>query len=289
MWIFSLLTSSLGRMAVVALVCFLAGAVICWRWTHREAKTFSYTLPVVSIENGATISVEHGLLGKKRTVMISGISAPGLNDQLGPESQMNLKGLAGGSIRVESKDRPIGLLRAGAGTIVGEVFGDTGSDLGVAQLRAGLATCETGATKEQLAGQREAQKAKRGLWAKTDIGSHWWHFSSANQEKFPEAIDQPKERAMFFDLPTIGGWLLIAAAAFMLFCLVWHFVGAAVTAKAPAAGNAVTTAVDTSEQLMAYGALTVVRHSPAVEADPQAVQYCDYLRTVCTSWPPAKK
>ena len=62
-FLLSFLTSSLGRTVAIAAVCFLAGVIVCWRWTHREARTFSYTLPVASVENGATLSVQHGLVG----------------------------------------------------------------------------------------------------------------------------------------------------------------------------------------------------------------------------------
>ena len=204
-----------------------------------------------------------------------------MNDPLGTDSQKNLEGLAGKTVRIESHDRPIG-----SGTIVGTVFGDTGADLGLAQLRAGLATCETGATKDQLAAQKEAQKAKRGLWAKADAGSRWWHFSFGNSE-FPEPKklrSRSQESENMFDMQTLGNLVLILAAAIGLLWIVWHFAAASVTAKAPTVGAAVTAAIDTSEQIASYGALTLVRQTPAVASDPQAVQYCDYLRTVCTAW-----
>ena len=53
----------------------------------------------------------------------------------------------------------------------------------------------------------------------------------------------------------------------------------------PDPGAAVTAAVDTSEQIAAYGALTLIRYTPAVVNDENAVKSCDYLRTVCTAWP----
>lgn len=270
-------------MAIVAVLCFVAGAIVCWKWTHRESRLFSYTLPVVKVENGATLQVQHGLLGRRtRPVMIEGISAPGLNDHLGPESKENLQELAGATIRLTSTDRPIG-----AGLLVGTVWGDTGQDLGLAQLRAGLATCQTGATKDQFTAQKQAQTAKRGLWETTG-GSHWWHFSAPNSS-FPEPFDEEPEAEKMFDLQTVGNALLIGVAVIALVWILWAVLAAKVATKAPTTAAVVTGVVDTSEQLAAYAALTAVRHTPAVAADPKAVENCDYLRAVCTQWPAAKK
>jgi endonuclease YncB( thermonuclease family) len=274
-FVLSLLGSTLGRTAAIAAVCFVAGAIVCWRWTHREARTFSDSFHVTSVENGATIAVQAGVLGRRsRLVMLQGVTAPGLNDPLGRESQSNLAGLAGETVRVESHSRSVG-----AATIVGTCYGATNADLALAQLRAGLATCETAATKPQLAAQKEAQKARRGLWA-AGSGSHWWHFNLA-ATAFPEALPEEKETSVLnLDYGLI---LEIAVVAIVLLWIVWSLFGAAIVARVPTAA-AVGQVVDTSEQLACYAALTGIRHASCVANDPQAVQYCEYLRTVCTAW-----
>jgi len=265
----------------IAAACFLAGVIVCWRWTHREPRVFSYTLAVTSVENGATLAVQHGLLGRKtRLVMIEGLRAPGLNDPLGRESQDNLKSLAGGTIRVESEDRPIG-----TGTIVGKCFGDTGTDLGLAQLRAGLATCETAAKPEQLAAQKEAQRAKRGLWSKADAGSRWWHFSAGMKAaSIPEPNKTNEEKPSMFSLENIGNLLLIVVALIILAWIVAYFAGGYL--QKTAAGKAALSAIDTTAEVAAYAALTGVRYMPGVKSDPKAVESCEYLLTAVMKWPP---
>lgn len=273
--VLSLLTS---KATWVALACFgllLTGFVLCWRWDHRGPKSFSETFSVASVPNGATIQARAGIFGRAtRPVFIAGIAAPGLNDHLGPESRDNLAGLAGKTIRVESPER--GILGR---PLIGEVFGDAGADLGIAQLRAGLAKCETKATKDQIAAQREAQKAKRGLWESSG-GSHWWHFSVA-QAAFPDPkpLETETETPM---LETIGLWLEIAVALIVLFWIAAYFLSPYLSKSS--AGSAAVKAIDTSEQLAAYAALTLIRYTPAVAADPVAIGDCEYLRTVSTGW-----
>jgi endonuclease YncB( thermonuclease family) len=273
--ILSLVFSKVGLYAAIVLAIFVAGFALCWHLEHRTPETFSDTLSVASVANGATIQARAGLLGRaSRPVFLAGVSAPGLNDPLGPESRDNLASLAGDTIRIESETRPIG-----AKPLVGQCFGDTGADLAIAQLRAGLAICESGATKEQIAAQKQAQTAKRGLWASSG-GSHWWHFSVAQVGDFPEPRPLIPEEHSMFDFGLI---LEIAVLVIVALWIFWYFAGPAIAAKFSAA-TAVTTAVDTSEQLASYGALTVIRYTPCVAADPQAVTACEYLRTVCTAW-----
>jgi endonuclease YncB( thermonuclease family) len=274
--ILSLIFSKVGFYAAVVLAIFIAGVVLCWKWDHRgEGKTYTEVLTVASVANGATIEAKAGLLGRAtRPVFIAGIAAPGLNDPLGAASRDNLAGLAGETIRVQSETR--GILGK---PLVGQVFGDTGADLGIAQLRAGLAKCESQATKEQIAAQKEAQKAARGLW-ETSGGSHWWHFSVADGT-IPEPIPLVPES----DMPALDFGLIleIAVLAIATVWVFWYFFGAAITAKFSAA-TAVTSAVDTSEQLAAYAALTLIRYSSPVVDNPNAVASCESLRGVVTAW-----
>jgi endonuclease YncB( thermonuclease family) len=272
----SLVFSKAGFYAALVLAIFIAGVVLCWKWDHRhEGRTFSEVVSVASVANGATIEAKAGLLGRAtRPVFIAGIAAPGLNDPLGAESRDNLASLAGATIRVESETR--GILGQ---PLVGQVFGDAGADLGIAQLRAGLAKCESQATRDQVAAQKEAQKAGRGLWQTTG-GSHWWHFSVANHS-FPEPKPLvPETETPMFE--TIGLWLEILVAVIVLGWVVAYFAGNYLGKST--AGTAAVSAIDTSEQLAAYAALTAVRVMTPVSADPQAVTACEYLRGVVTAW-----
>ena len=274
----SLVFSKLGAIVGLALVCFVAGVVVCWRWTHRE-KIFSEMVTVASVANGATIEAKAGLLGRStRSIFLEGVAAPGLSDPLGPESQENLKRLAGDTVRVESSTRAIG-----ARPLVGTCFGSTGANLALAQLRAGLAKCETGATADQIAAQREAQRAGRGLWKQSAGGSHWWHFGIASPRSSP-LIPSPSNTM----LENVGLLIEFAVVAIVVICLLWTYVGSKLLAKWSGA-TTVSAIVDTTEQWAAYAALTEVRCVPAVEADPQAVTACEYLRGVVTTWPTSAK
>jgi hypothetical protein len=81
----------------------------------------------------------------------------------------------------------------------------------------------------------------------------------------------------------IGSLLETAALALMGVWVAWYFLGAWIVSKWPSA-SAMTTAVDTSEQLAAYAALTAIRFVPSVASDPTAVANCEYLRGVVTAW-----
>ena len=280
MWstLLSFAVSKLGLTLALVLAAFAAGAILTWRWCHRdEGKTYTESFTVASVANGATITARAGILGRStRPVYLAGIAAPGLNDPLGPQSRENLAGLAGPTIRVKSKER-IGLAKPIAGTC----YGSTGADLAVAQLRAGLAKCESQATAAQIAAQKEAQKAKRGLW-ETSGGSHWWHFGAA-ADKFPEPIPlEPEAKPM---IETVGLALMGLVVLVVLGWIIVYFAGSALNKTA--AGKAAVSVVDTTEQIAAYGALTAVRVMPPVAADPEAVKACEYLRTVVTAWPKA--
>jgi endonuclease YncB( thermonuclease family) len=281
--ILSLVFSKAGFYAALILAIFVAGVVVCWKWDHRgEGKTYSQVLTVASVANGATIEAKVGVLGRStRPVFLAGIAAPGLNDPLGPQSRDNLAALAGDTIRLESETR--GILGQ---PLVGQVFGDTGADLAIAQLRAGLVKCESQASKDEIAAQREAVKAQRGLWENTG-GSHWWNFSVA-ADAIPEPIPLvPEESSWMSFVNTIdfGVILEVAVLAIAAVWVFWYFFGAAITAKFAGAAT-VTSAVDTSEQLAAYAALTLIRYTPAVDTNPAAVSSCENLRSVVTAWKP---
>ena len=78
-------------------------------------------------------------------------------------------------------------------------------------------------------------------------------------------------------LAHFGLLIEILAVAVLALWVAWHFFGAKITAAWPKSAP-VTTAVDVSEQMAAYAALTAIRQVPDVAADPQAV----------TAWKPSK-
>jgi hypothetical protein len=81
---------------------------------------------------------------------------------------------------------------------------------------------------------------------------------------------------------TIGLCIEILVALVILGWIVAYFGSTYLSTSA--AGKTAVSAIDTSEQLAAYGALTAVRCMAPVSADPQAVTACEYLRGVVTAW-----
>jgi endonuclease YncB( thermonuclease family) len=274
----SFLFSKAGFYAAIALVIFVAGGVLVWKWDHRGGgKSYSSTQAVISAANGATLNVKDGLFGRStRPIFLAGISAPGLNDSMGTASRDNLASLAGDTVRLESTERPMG-----AKPLVGQVFGSTGKDLAIAQLQAGLATCETGATKAQQAAQKQAQAAKRGLWANSG-GSHWWNFSVASDGDFSD-LESPLSPAESSSMD-YGLLIEIVVGAIIALWVIWYFAGPAIQAKF-AATSVVTTAVNVSEQVTAYASLSAIRCMPVIASDPASVASCEQLCAKLMVWP----
>lgn len=50
------------------------------------------------------------------------------------------------------------------------------------------------------------------------------------------------------------------------------------------AGSVAVQVADTTQAWSAYTALSAIRFLDSVEADPKAVEACEYLRTVVTTW-----
>ncbi len=280
----SLIFSKVGLYAAAAVALLAAGCWLHWRWEHGSGpKLATQVLRVAGAANGATLNVRGGFAGRSTApAFVAGIAAPGLNDPLGPQSRDNLAALAGDTVRLVAPKQGLG----SRGVLVGQIFGDTGADLAVAQLRAGLAKCETGATKEQIAAESEARKARRGLWQTTG-GSSWFHFGPAAAD-FPEAIPLEPPGKNMLDYGLI---LEVAVLAIVAVWIFWYFCGAAISKQfSGAAGvtSAVTSAVDVTEEVTAYTALTGVRYMPNVAADPQAITACEYLLTAVMKWPASK-
>ena len=117
---------------------------------------------------------------KTRAVMIQGLTAPGLNDSLGPQSRDNLAGVAGKIVRVETTDRPIG-----TNTIVGTVFGDT-APIWVLRNNAGPGGRVRRRPVKTRLPRSASPEGQRGRWDDANAGSHWWHFNAA-ADSFPQA------------------------------------------------------------------------------------------------------
>ncbi len=278
--LFTFVASTVGKYAIFALVCFVAGGWVVWRLCHRVPRRAMETVEVTAALNGATLEGRAGLLGRKsRLVHLSGVSAPGTADLCGPESAANLWRISGTRVRVESTDNT----RLGRGDLVGTVFGESGQDLALAQLRAGFCACESHAQKTYLAAQAVAKAARAGIWRQKADGSHWWHFGVGCEAA--DLTDLPRKgNSSMFTLAHLGLALEILAAVVLMAWLVSYFFGAGIVAKFPAAAY-LGEAIDVSGQVAAYVALTGIRHVPIVSGNSQAVAACELLRGIVTQWP----
>ena len=149
------------------------------------------TQTVASVLNGGTIEAEAGVFGRKtRPVFLAGISAPGLNDPLGARVPRQ-PGQPGRQDGPRGKHRRPLLNRS----LVGQVFGDSGADLAIAQLRAGLATCETQATKDQVA--RRNRPRRQAVVSGKQAAVRTGGISPSRQPNFPNQLpwyQNPKRR-----------------------------------------------------------------------------------------------
>ena len=160
---------------VLILVAIIAVSVaVCFRACKppRPPRIVTRDYTVVAVPNGATITVQAGLLGRKTaTVTLQYVAAA--EGVYAEPSRQALETRAGKTIRVEDEKRR--LLSAeredsedleARGPIVGVVYGETGALLNLAQISDGWATCTEGAPKEYAAAEKAAKKAKVGMWAK---------------------------------------------------------------------------------------------------------------------------
>ena len=117
---------------------------------------------VVECPSGASVAYSVGRRERKRiTAQLAGIAAPAPSERLYGESKAALASAAGSQIwiEVEGKRRKATQLA---------VFGESGQELQVSQLAAGLAWLTDDAPPDDWkAAQAEAKKAKRGVWANT--------------------------------------------------------------------------------------------------------------------------
>jgi len=177
--------------AGLAVVGLLALAVIARNWSCRHGRTprplriHETQAEVDSVPNGATILVKAGVRGRRTSpVLLADVAAPASGEPLFEASRENLARLAGARIRRQTERR---FLAENEGPAQAEdgpsesrgpseaiVFGESGENLCVAQLCAGLGR-NRGTRPEWIAAEKEAQDAHRGLWAEPlgEEGS-WW-------------------------------------------------------------------------------------------------------------------
>jgi hypothetical protein len=84
------------------------------------------------------------------------------------------------------------------------------------------------------------------------------------------------------------GFADILVLAIVALLILW-FIFAAIKKWRPGSatggvGGTIGQVADTTQAWTAYAALTSIRYLDSVEADPKAVEACDYLRQVVTSW-----
>jgi endonuclease YncB( thermonuclease family) len=175
----------LGGLVVVAfglmLIYMIQGRMGCQtaRQQNREERREKRSkrekvCQLLRIDDGATLTVVWGLRDRgEKTVVIEGISIPSTQQSA---AKANLEKLtAGNQVRVHYEVHRLFAAEAGeeeledaelesSSPIVGAVYGDGGLNLGIEQLRAGLAKCQPDAAKELINAEREAKKAKKGIW-----------------------------------------------------------------------------------------------------------------------------
>ena len=159
----------LGRLLVALLVVLTAAGDV---YASAGRKTLAIVGEVTRVSDGDTIWVHADLLRYK--VRLDRIDAPESNQPYGKESAAHLKSLIfGREVRVEyeTTDR--------YGRILGIVFlGDT--DINLQMVRDGCAWHYSHFDKSPsyVAVEREAQSAKRGLWAAPNpVNPYQWRKS----------------------------------------------------------------------------------------------------------------
>ena len=173
--------------AALVVVGLLALAVIARNWScrhERPPRVRTFTADVDSVPNGASIVIKTGWRQRRTAaVALVDLAAPSEGDSLADDSRTNLARLAGSRIRIESSRAmregspepsecdsavdPEGMaldLGLSALDFQGVVYGESGENLCLAQLRAGLARNQ-GQRAEWIAAAKAAQEARQGIWA----------------------------------------------------------------------------------------------------------------------------
>jgi endonuclease YncB( thermonuclease family) len=182
-----------GGLVVVGLICL----AICCRnspWKHerparppREPRLRTIAGEVQDVPNGATLEVVLAPRFRQSIlVQLEHVAAPPIGGSDGEASRKNLERLAGQRVRIEIEGRRVGasdpdgllaseeylnepgddaeLLESRRGDLVGTVYGQTGIELGLAQVAQGWATCLPDAPQDLKDCEARAKHDKRGIW-----------------------------------------------------------------------------------------------------------------------------
>lgn len=166
--------------AILLFIWLVQGRMGCetWRQKHRDERHEKRThrtveCQVKSIADGATLEVSWGLRNRQtRVVRLDGISVP---PAAAAAAKTNLESLtSGGTVRIEYETRVIFGNESDdeppemeATAITGMVFGDGNQCCNVEQVLAGVAKAEAEADPVIKAAEKQAIKAKRGIWKDT--------------------------------------------------------------------------------------------------------------------------
>lgn len=147
----------------VLVICLICLAIISRQWSCRQHRPprpprppHRETLSVVSVPTGASIVCK----GRRRetTVTLADIGAPQEGAPLADESRASLERLAGKTITLE----------AGRRSTDGTVYGESGINCNLEQLRLGFAWLQDVTVPAAwAAAQRDAKKNRRGIWGGT--------------------------------------------------------------------------------------------------------------------------
>jgi len=72
--------------------------------------------------------------------------------------------------------------------------------------------------------------------------------------------------------------LLVLPSVWTLIKKLWPAAGTSTI------GTAITAGTDLEQKWVSYASLTVIHDMDSVQADPKAVEACDYLRLIITAW-----
>lgn len=174
---FSTLLGKAGLTLLLVTVCFVSLAIVARNWSCRKPRpprppkiVTAGPYGVVAVPTGASVTVQAGRRGRTLTIRLIGVAAPAS----GPMAQVSadhLRGLAGATITVQYERR--GLLRGEDETDdapearvpdAGIVFGASGVNTNLEQVKAGLASCHQDAPDEWKATEKIAKKSGLGMW-----------------------------------------------------------------------------------------------------------------------------
>lgn len=165
-----------------------AAALLVWAYSGL-ALAADFSGPVVSVQDGDTFTVRTSD-GKKHRIRVDGIDAPERTQPYSQISRNNLIALVGDSVVVSSNKfdrhgRPVGTVRNAAG-----------QDVGLGQIKAGLAWHFKRYEHEQTpenraayaAAEAIAKAARSGLWRDAEPLAPWEFRANADRSSSPNPV-----------------------------------------------------------------------------------------------------